>query len=244
MNGERASIAELLQGLLSENVSVTDAAAAKMIVFPPALYVEFVATKLQGSGIATGVQNIHSATEGAFTGEISAKMALDIGARFVLVGHSERRQIFGETDNQVLEKVVAAQAAGLIPVICVGESLEQREAGTANAVVLGQIEAIVGELGCTVLNKAMLAYEPVWAIGTGHTATPQQAQDMHATIRQWLAERDAAVAGNVTILYGGSVKADNAASLFSQPDIDGGLVGGASLNAGEFLKISQALSIK
>jgi triosephosphate isomerase len=238
MNGEQVSIAELLQGLLSKDA----VGAAGMIVFPPALYAQFVARKLEGSAIATGVQNIHSAAEGAFTGEISAKMALDIGASYVLVGHSERRQLFGETDKQVREKVVAAQAVGLIPVICVGESLEQREAGDANAVVLGQIEAIVGELGCTVLNNAMLAYEPVWAIGTGHTATPQQAQDMHATIRQWLAGQDADVAENVTILYGGSVKADNAASLFGQPDIDGGLVGGASLNAGEFLKISQALA--
>jgi len=235
MNGERAGIADLLDGLLA-GAEGACGSGAEMIVFPPALYMGFVAKKLENSGIATGVQNIHAADGGAFTGEISAAMAIDMGATYTLVGHSERRQLFGETDEQVLEKVVAAQAAGLCPVICVGESLAQREAGEANAVVLGQVDAIISQLGYACLENALLAYEPVWAIGTGQTASPEQAQDMHATIRQSLAGQD------VTILYGGSVNAGNARELFNQPDIDGGLVGGASLNAGEFLQITQALA--
>jgi len=238
MNGERASIADLLDGLLA---GVNDM-EAEIIVFPPALYVGFVAEKLRNSGIATGVQNINAAKGGAFTGEISAAMAADIGASYVLVGHSERRQLFGETDKQVFEKVVAAQAAGLCPVICVGESLKQREAGEASDIVLGQINAVLSQLGCDCLNNAILAYEPVWAIGTGQTASPEQAQEMHASIREWLAKQDARIAEDVRILYGGSVSADTARDLFGQPDIDGGLVGGASLNARDFLQITQALA--
>ena len=238
MNGERASIADLLDGLLAGACGTE----VGIIVFPPALYTGLVAGKLENSGIATGVQNIHAAGGGAFTGELSAAMAIDCGATYVLVGHSERRQLFGETDAQVCEKVVAAQAEGLCPVICVGESLAQREAGEASAVVLGQISAVLDHLGCECLDNAVLAYEPVWAIGTGQTASPEQAQDMHATIREWLAKKDARVAQDVTILYGGSVNAGNARELFSQPDIDGGLVGGASLDAGEFLQITQALA--
>lgn len=245
MNGERASIMSLLDALVAgvePAASVPADSSVDMIVFPPAVYLDMVMQKLAGCSISVGMQNIHTAASGAYTGEHSAAMVADMGAKYVLVGHSERRMLFGETDQQVALKVKVAQEQGLMPVICVGETLAQRDAGNAETVVLQQLDSVIRELGCDCLKHALVAYEPVWAIGTGQTAGPDQAQAMHAAIRSWLFGQNASVAEELRILYGGSVTAENAEALFSQPDIDGGLVGGASLKAEEFLKIGRALS--
>jgi len=201
-----------------------------------------VAKLLQGTAIVLGGQDVCPVTgEGAYTGEISGAMLRDVGCSHVIVGHSERRALYGDTDEVVAEKFLAAQAAGLTPILCVGEQLEDRESGDTEAVVARQLDAVLAqEGGVTALGKAVIAYEPVWAIGTGKTASPQQAQDVHAFIRQGLAERDTSVAEKMQILYGGSVKPDNAAELFAMPDIDGGLIGGASLDAEDFLAICRA----
>jgi len=187
-----------------------------------------------------GSANISHKDSGAFTGEVAASMLLDFDCKYVIIGHSERRHLYGESDQLVAEKYAKAQSVGLIPILCVGELLEQREAGETENVVGQQLNAIINLQGIASLSQSVIAYEPVWAIGTGKTATPQQAQDVHAFIRQRIAKQDAGVAENVQILYGGSVKGSNAAQLFSMPDIDGGLIGGASLKANEFLTISQA----
>ncbi|HBP66717.1 MAG TPA: triose-phosphate isomerase, partial [Alcanivorax sp.] len=177
---------------------------------------------------------------GAFTGEVSAEMLVDMGCRYVIVGHSERREHFGEDDDLVASKFLRAQKAGLIPILCVGETLRQREAGDTEHVVVRQLMAVVEAAGSAAFDRAVLAYEPVWAIGTGLTASPEQAQAVHADLRAALAARDPDVAAGLRLLYGGSVKADNAAPLFAQPDIDGGLIGGASLNEKEFIAICRA----
>lgn len=237
MHGSSAFVAEFagkwLVGRAPEGV--------QLLLLPPAPYVRELAKALRGSAVELGVQNVHDAVEGAFTGEISAEMAGDLGASWCLVGHSERRSLFGETDAMAGRKVQAALRAGLAPLLCVGESLEERDAGSAEAVVRRQITAAVGVTGAGALLETTLAYEPVWAIGSGRTATPEQAQEMHAVIRRQVAELcgdDAAL--RIRILYGGSVKPDNAAALLAQPDIDGVLVGGASLDATNFARIASA----
>lgn len=237
MHGTRASVAELIKGLrhlaLPSGVDVA--------VFPPCLYISQVMIGLEGKSIAVGAQN--SAVEpvqGALTGEIAPSQLADAGCAMVLVGHSERRLILGERDEVVSRKFAAAQSSGLMPILCVGETLEQREAGKTIDVVSRQLGSVIEELGVGAFAQAVIAYEPVWAIGTGLTASAEQAQEVHLAIRGQLAAENADVARGVRILYGGSVKAANAAELFRMPDIDGGLIGGASLNADEFGAICRA----
>ncbi|KAI2685601.1 MULTISPECIES: triose-phosphate isomerase [unclassified Pseudomonas] len=237
MHGTRASVAELINGL--RNLALPS--DVDVAVFPPCLHINQVVDGLKGRPVMIGAQN--SAVEsmqGALTGEVAPSQLVDAGCSLVLVGHSERRQIMGEQDGMLIRKFAAAQASGLIPVLCVGETLEQREAGKTLDVVGRQLDSIIDELGVEVFAKAVIAYEPVWAIGTGLTASPQQAQDVHAAIRAQLAAKNSEVAQGVRLLYGGSVKAANAVELFGMPDIDGGLIGGASLNADEFGAICRA----
>ena len=237
MHGTRASVAELTEGL--GNLSLP--AGVEVAVLPPALFVTEVINGLQGKGIIVGAQNSAIQPEqGALTGEVAPSQWAEVGCKLVLIGHSERRQIIGETDVVLNGKFAAAQAGGLTPVLCVGETLEEREAGKTLEVVGRQLSSIIDACGVKALANAVIAYEPVWAIGTGLTATPQQAQDVHAAIRAQLQVLDAEVADNMRLLYGGSVKAANAAELFGMPDIDGGLIGGASLNADEFGAICRA----
>lgn len=236
MNGDKATI----DGLLGAFVQGIDTAAIDAVVFPPALYVAQLAEKLAGSGIGYGVQNAHYAEKGAYTGELSLPMVKEFGCEYVLVGHSERRELFAEDDALVATKVEAVLNAGLTPMLCVGETLEQREAGTTEQVVGNQLKAVLDKVGIQAFERTVIAYEPVWAIGTGKTASPDQAQEVHAFIRGQLANADAAIAQKCRVLYGGSVKAASAHELFQQPDIDGGLVGGASLLADEFVAICQA----
>lgn len=237
MHGTRASVAELIKGLRQLALP----AGIDVAVFPPCLYINQVAQGLDGKSIAIGAQNCAvEPMQGALTGEVAASQLADAGCTLVLVGHSERRLILGERDEVVSRKFAAAQSCGLVPVLCVGETQEQREAGRTLEVVGRQLGSVIEELGVGAFAKAVVAYEPVWAIGTGLTATPQQAQEVHAAIRGQLAAENAEVALGVRILYGGSVKAASAAELFGMPDIDGGLVGGASLNADEFGAICRA----
>ncbi|HEX5421065.1 MAG TPA: triose-phosphate isomerase [Gammaproteobacteria bacterium] len=213
-------------------------APARMLLCPPFPYLNSIFEWVHGSDIAVGSQDLSSRTgRGAYTGEVSGAMLADVGCRYAIVGHSERRNLFGETDEAAAAKFEAAQAAGLTPILCVGETLEQRKAGRTEAVVRTQVEAVLKAAGAGAFARAVVAYEPVWAIGTGHTATPDQAQHVHAMIRALIAAQDDTIAAGLAILYGGSVKAGNAAQLFAMEDIDGGLVGGASLDAAEFLTI-------
>jgi triosephosphate isomerase len=239
MNGTRVGAADLV-GAVKQGVATVK--AAQVAVCPPYVYLTDVAKLLEGTGIALGAQDICPETgAGAFTGEVSGDMLRDVGCSHVIVGHSERRALYGDSDDVVARKFLAAQAAGLIPILCVGEQLEERESGTTETVVARQLDAILaGEGGAAALARAVIAYEPVWAIGTGRTASPQQAQDVHAFIRDRIAARDATVAANIQILYGGSVKAGNAGELFAMSDIDGGLIGGASLEPEQFLAICRA----
>lgn len=237
MHGTRASVAELIGGL-SQQVLPADVDVA---VFPVSVHLGQVVEGLSGVAVSIGAQDCAvEAGQGALTGEVSSEQLRDAGCELVLIGHSERRLILGDSEEQVVRKFAAAQVAGLVPVLCVGETLEQREAGETLAVVGRQLDSVIDALGVAVLSSAVVAYEPVWAIGTGLTASPEQAQDVHAAIRARVAGKDASVAGALRILYGGSVKAANAAELFGMPDIDGGLVGGASLNADEFGAICRA----
>jgi len=210
------------------------------VVCPPFVYLQETARLLKDSDVALGAQSLCAEPIGAFTGEVSGTMLRDVGCGYVLVGHSERRQLYGENDALVARKFVAAQAAGLVPVLCVGETLEERERGLTTEVVARQLDAVLAVTGVGALRSAVIAYEPVWAIGTGRTATPEQAQEVHAMIRARVAAADARIGGEVRILYGGSVKASNARELFAMADIDGGLVGGASLKADEFAQICAA----
>jgi triosephosphate isomerase len=237
MHGSLVDNHALLASLRTQLVGLNNVSCA---VFPPAPYLAQAQQMLSGSEVVWGAQNVSKHTKGAFTGEVAASMLLDFGCKYVLLGHSERRAIFGETDQMAATKFLTALNAGLIPVLCVGETLEERESGNAEAVIARQIDAVIDTAGVSVWAKAIIAYEPVWAIGTGKTASPEQAQAIHAFIRQKIAVLDAGIARNLTILYGGSVKAANAAELFGQPDIDGGLVGGASLVAEEFIAICKA----
>ncbi len=215
--------------------------AVQVALCPPAVYLDVVSQVLRNSPVTLGGQNAHWETSGAFTGEVSPSMLVDLGCVFVILGHSERRQHFGETDEVINRKVKAALAAGLRPIVCVGETLSQRESGKTWEVVRSQVERSLANLSAEEMLQVVLAYEPVWAIGTGHVATPQQAEEVHAQIRQLIQEHHGPqVAQSLVIQYGGSVKPDNAASLLSQPNVDGALVGGASLKAQDFLKIIAA----
>lgn len=234
MHGSRAENASLVSGLLD---LLQPEKRAEILLCPPFPYLMETGRLLKDSGVALGAQSVCAESQGAFTGEVSAAMLKDVGCRYVLVGHSERRQLFGESDALVARKFVAAQGQGLMPVLCVGETLEEREGDQTTSVVSRQLEAVLAVTGVQALARAVIAYEPVWAIGTGRTASPEQAQEVHAMIRAKVAERDGTIGGSVRILYGGSVKASNAQELFAMPDIDGGLVGGASLKADEFARI-------
>ncbi len=237
LHGSRASNRALLDGIVAGRDS---AQGCRVMVCPPFVYLAEIVEQLRGTDILVGAQNVSAETGGAFTGEVAASMLSDIGLSHVIIGHSERRRLYGETDEIVARKFLATRAAGLTPVVCVGETLEQREAGETSAVVSRQVQAVIDASGIEALAGGIIAYEPVWAIGTGRTATPEQAQEVHAGLRAQLGAADAKIAAGVTLLYGGSVKGANAAELFSMDDIDGGLIGGASLNAEEFLTICRA----
>jgi triosephosphate isomerase len=238
MNGSLVESQKLVAALRG---GVTVSGRAEMLLCPPYVYIPAVREWLAGSGIALGGQNLADrADSGAFTGEVSGAMLRDVGCSHVIVGHSERRALYGEDDAVVATKFRVAQQAGLTPILCVGETLEQREAGQTRVTVERQVAAVLDVAGVSAFGRAVVAYEPVWAIGTGKTATPEQAQEVHALIRAMVAKRDATIAAGLPILYGGSVKGANARNLFAMDDIDGGLVGGASLVAAEFLEIFRA----
>jgi triosephosphate isomerase len=237
MHGSRADNATLLRELLD---LMQPQAAAEVMVCPPFVYLQETGRQLKDSDVALGAQSLCAEAQGAFTGEVSGTMLRDVGCRYVLVGHSERRQLYGENDALVARKFVAAQASGLVPVLCIGETLEEREGGRTTEVVARQLDAVLTVSRVSAFGQAVIAYEPVWAIGTGRTATPEQAQEVHGMIRSRVAALDAKIGASVRILYGGSVKASNARELFSMADIDGGLVGGASLKADEFAQICAA----
>ncbi|HET8730036.1 MAG TPA: triose-phosphate isomerase [Moraxellaceae bacterium] len=237
MNGRLAINQSLVESVLA---GVRGAQGVDVWLAPPAVYLPQVAGLLNGSVVGLAAQNASREQDGAFTGEVSADMLADVGCHAVLVGHSERRSLYGESDAVVVEKFKRIQAAGLVPVLCVGETLAEREAGCTESVVLRQLGAVIDACGVESLVRSVVAYEPVWAIGTGRTATPGQAQQVHAVLRGDVARRNATVAEGLRILYGGSVKAANAESLFAMADIDGALVGGASLVAEEFVAIARA----
>lgn len=235
MHGSRSMAAALVGALADALPTNTDVA-----VLPPFPYVDGLIAAFGARGIAIGAQDLSAHRDGAYTGEVAGPMLKEIGCTHVLVGHSERRQYHGESDALVAAKFVAAQAAGLVPILCVGETLAEREGGATEVVVARQLEAVTEAAGIAAFANAVVAYEPVWAIGTGRTASPQQAQDVHAFIRGKFRERDATIANSLRLLYGGSVKPANAAELFGQADVDGGLIGGASLVAADFLAICAA----
>lgn len=237
MNGSRSSIKELLEGV---KAGMGDVTSAEVAVCAPSIYLADVSDQLSGSAVAWGGQNLSVEAKGAFTGEISADMLLDFKCEYVIVGHSERRTIYGETDELVAEKFEVARKAGLKPILCIGESLEERESGVTIDVCSRQINAVIEKSGVKALTDGVIAYEPIWAIGTGVTASPEQAQETHAAIRKMIAEKDASVAEQVRIQYGGSMNAANAKELLAMEDIDGGLIGGASLKAEDFLAICTA----
>lgn len=236
MHGSQAENEALLSGVLAE-MSGISAGVAVCVPFP---YLYQVGQMLSGSPVSLGAQNVSQYAKGAYTGEVSVGMLKDVACRYVIVGHSERRAIYGESDAVVAEKYSAIQSVGLTPILCVGETLAEREAGITEEVVGRQLDAVIQKCGMASFSGAIVAYEPVWAIGTGKTATPDQAQSVHAFIRSKLARLDAALAEGLILLYGGSVKAANASELFAQQDIDGGLIGGASLDAAEFLSICRS----
>lgn len=238
MHGQAAEVAELLAALVA---GLNGRQVPDIVICPPAVYIPQAQSALAGTSLKLGCQNVFAKQEGAYTGEISARMLRDFDCSHVIVGHSERRELFAETDELVAEKFIAIQAQGLIPILCVGETLAQRESGSTAGVIRTQLDAVIHKAGIEAFASAVVAYEPVWAIGTGISASAQQTQEVHAGIRAQLAALDEAIAEQLPVLYGGSVKAGNAAGLFEQPDIDGALVGGASLVAEEFLTICAAL---
>ncbi len=239
MNGDSAANAALVESIVAGQPAAPN---VEMLVCPPFPYLSAVGAAVAESRVQLGAQNVSQFDRGAYTGEVSAAMLVDLGCRFVIVGHSERRAMYGETSEVVAAKYAAVLEAGLTPILCVGETLEDREAGNTEAVVDEQLDAVLSESGADGIGRGVVAYEPVWAIGTGKTATPEQAQDVHRHLRSRIAAHDAGVAASTQILYGGSVNGDNAEGLFSMPDIDGGLVGGASLKAADFLAIADAAS--
>jgi triosephosphate isomerase len=237
MNGSRSENDRLLDALLS---TLPSGSPVEVLVCPPFVYLSDAVRALRGSSVGVGAQDVCAEAAGAYTGEVSAAMLRDVGCSHVIVGHSERRTLHGESDALVARKFAAAQARDLVPILCVGEQLAEREAGQTNEVVARQLDAVVELCGIEAFSRAVVAYEPVWAIGTGRTASPQQAQQVHGFIRERLASRNASITSSLRVLYGGSVKAANAADLFGQPDVDGGLIGGASLLAEEFVAIVAA----
>jgi triosephosphate isomerase (TIM) len=236
MHGSRLENTRLIDAL----VEGLEAPRAEVLVCPPFTYLAELARVAREGGLAIGGQDVCAEAQGAFTGEVSAAMLRDVGCTHVIVGHSERRAIYREDDGLVARKFMAAQAQGLVPILCVGETLDERERGATEEVITRQLEAVLAVAGVQAFAAAIVAYEPVWAIGTGKTASPAQAQDVHALLRARIVAKDANIGGQLRILYGGSVKASNAHELFAMPDVDGGLVGGASLQADEFLKVIAA----
>lgn len=237
MHGSRSENARLVADIISGLPGELD---SEVIIFAPFVYLCELGREIRDSGLQLGGQSVCAEAEGAFTGEISASMLADVQCSHVLVGHSERRALYNEDDALVARKFVAAQQSGLVPVLCVGESLQEREADKTSEVIARQLDAVVNVAGIGALSEAIVAYEPVWAIGTGRTATPEQAQEVHAFIRGRLRAQDDTIGSSIRLLYGGSVKAANSEDLFAQPDVDGGLVGGASLKADEFVGICAA----
>lgn len=239
MNGSR----QRNQALLGEVAAgARQCAGVDLAVCPPFVYLEQARAELSGSEVGLGAQNLCAYDDGAFTGEVSARMLADVECRYALVGHSERRTHFGEDNETVAAKFRQSQMYALQPVLCVGETLEERDAGRTEAVIAEQLDAVLGVAGVFTLTAAVIAYEPVWAIGTGHSASPEQAQAVHAFIRERVARQDGTIARRLRIIYGGSVKPDNAAALFAMEDIDGGLIGGASLDADDFMTIARVAS--
>jgi len=237
MNGSSAGNAELTDGILA---GMPQSDSVKLLICPPYPYLAELARKLAGTELLLGAQNVSQHESGAHTGEVSPAMLRDIGCEYVIVGHSERRAMMGEASDIVAAKFMAALSAGLKPILCVGETLEEREAERTEAVIDAQLNAVLDAAGVESFETAVIAYEPVWAIGTGRTASPEQAQDVHRHIRAAMSSRSEAIAAAIQLLYGGSVKGDNAAGLFTMPDIDGGLIGGASLKTRDFLAIAAA----
>ena len=233
MNGSQVLLGEIAAALVGYQ------GVAEVVVCPPFPYLAAARAALP-AGVQVGAQNLGDQPEGAFTGEVAGAMLSEAGCRYVIIGHSERRALYGEDDALVAAKFAQAQAAGLVPILCVGETLEEREAGNTESVVCGQLLAVIEVVGIEAFASAVVAYEPVWAIGTGKTASPEQAQEVHATLRRTLTEKSPEIASSTRMLYGGSVKAANAADLFAETDIDGALVGGASLKADEFIEICRA----
>ncbi|MFT7457091.1 MAG: triosephosphate isomerase [Marinobacter maritimus] len=234
LNGTKESVSALIKGI---EAAADSAKNVEVVVCPPTIFIEQVANLVANNSIGFGAQDVSTNLSGAFTGETSPVMVKEFGAKYSLVGHSERRQYHNETDAVVAAKFVAIQANALVPVLCIGETLEERETDKTFNVVETQLKAVIDVAGIDALENSVIAYEPVWAIGTGKVASSEQAQDVHAHIRTWLAEQSKVVAAKVQILYGGSVKASSAKELFAQPDIDGGLVGGAALLVEEFVGI-------
>lgn len=237
MHGGSLQNRDLLNAIVTATKGLNEVDLAVCVPYP---YLSQVQSILQNTHVSWGAQNVSQHEKGAYTGEVSAAMLTDFGCRYVIVGHSERRALYAEDSHTVALKFEAAQAAGLTPILCVGETLDQREAGITEQVVAEQLDAVIESAGINALAKSVLAYEPVWAIGTGKTATPEQAQDVHVFIRGRIAAKAPEVANQLKILYGGSVKANNAVELFGMADIDGGLIGGASLVADEFISICRA----
>ena len=241
MHGSRSETARLIEDLL---VGCPESPAAACVICPPFVYLYEAWRLLRDSAFSLGAQDVCADTHGAFTGEISAAMLKDVGCEYVIVGHSERRLLYRENDQLVARKFATAHAKGMVPILCVGEQLADREAGRTREVIARQLDAVLELCGAGALGEGVIAYEPVWAIGTGRNASPDQAQEVHAFIRARIGERDAKLAAATRILYGGSLKAGNAAELFAMPDVDGGLIGGASLKADEFLAILGAARVK
>jgi len=235
MNGSLQSVIQLVEG-----IKAGDAGSAQLAVCPPAVFLMKVGGMLEGSQVALGAQNVCDQASGAYTGEISGDMLKEAGCQYAIVGHSERRALYKESDELVAARFAMAVETALTPILCVGETLDEREQGVTESVVTRQLDAVIETQGVSAIANCVIAYEPVWAIGTGQVATPDQAQAVHAYIRSKIAALDAVVADKVQILYGGSMNPGNAGELLSQPDIDGGLIGGASLKAADFLAIGQA----
>ncbi len=238
MHGSRTQVSQLIRDVAAGTAELSE--KVEIGVSPTFLHLGLASNLVRSANITLAAQNLSSEPQGAFTGEVSAAMLAEYGVNYVLVGHSERREIFGETDQLVAAKFKAAQKSHLIPILCIGESLVQREQGSSDEVVMMQLDAVINSVGVAALQSAVIAYEPIWAIGTGQTASSEQAQCISQALRAHIASADAAIAASIRIIYGGSVKASNAAELFSQPDIDGGLVGGASLEAKEFVSICKS----
>ena len=234
MNGTRESVRVLIDDVIK---GVSDETPTEVAICPTFVHLSELAEKIKNTSIKLGAQNVSHLVQGAYTGEVSALMLNDFVCEYVIVGHSERRTLYHETDIRIAEKFAAVQKFGMIPILCVGELLEERESNCTEEVIARQLDAVIDKVGIDAFAKAVIAYEPVWAIGTGKTATPEQAQDVHQFIRLRLARHDKTIADEIRVLYGGSVKADNAKQLFEMADIDGGLIGGASLIANDFLSI-------